>query len=101
MPVTRDVLRSFGWSAKATLLADTATSAAARARVEDFRAGQEWAKNFVKRNKINSVGLHVRLHAQAGSSIDHEAIKKGMEEVRAHCEKYPARFIFNVDETGL
>ena len=41
MPVTRDVLRSFGWSAKATLLADTATSAAARARVEDFRAGQK------------------------------------------------------------
>ena len=54
----------------------------------------------MKRNKINSVGLHVRLHAQAGS-VDHEAIKKGMEEGRALCEKYPARFIFNVDETGL
>lgn len=96
MPVTRDVLRSFGRSAKAILLADTAASAAVRARVEDFRAGEKWAVNFVKRNKINSV----RLHGQAGS-VDHEAIKKGMEEVRALCEKYPARFIFNVDETGL
>ena len=48
MPVTRDVLRSFGRSAKAILLADTAASAAVRARVEDFRAGERWAKNFVK-----------------------------------------------------
>ena len=42
----------------------------------------------------------MRLHGEAGS-VDKEAIKKGMEEVRALCEKYPARFIFNVDETGL
>ncbi|CAB1103823.1 unnamed protein product [Ectocarpus sp. CCAP 1310/34] len=81
---------------RATLLADTATSAAVRERVEDFKAGQRWAKNFVKRNKIQSV----RLHGEAGS-VDKEAIKEGMGEIRALCEKYPARFIFNVDETGL
>ncbi|CAB1111078.1 unnamed protein product [Ectocarpus sp. CCAP 1310/34] len=96
MPVTRDVLRSFGRSARATLLAGTATSAAVRERVEDFKAGERWAKNFVKRNQIQSV----RLHGEAGS-VDKEAIKEGMEEIRALCEKYPARFIFNVDETGL
>ncbi|CAB1101968.1 unnamed protein product [Ectocarpus sp. CCAP 1310/34] len=80
MPVTRDVLRRFGRSARATLLADTATSAAVRERVEDLKAGERWAKNFVKRNKIQSV----RLHGEAGI-VDKEAIK----------------FIFNVDETGL
>ncbi|CAB1096975.1 unnamed protein product [Ectocarpus sp. CCAP 1310/34] len=96
MPVTRDVLRSFGRSTRATLLADTATSAAVRERVEDFKAGKRWAKNFVKRNKIQSV----RLHGEAGS-VDKEAIKEGMEEIRALCEKYPARFIVNVDESGL
>ena len=96
MPVPRDVLRSFGRSARATLLADTATSEAVRARVEDFKAGEKWAKNFVRRNKIQSL----RLHGEAGS-VDHAAIKEGMEEIRALCAKYPARFIFNVDEIGL
>ncbi|CAB1101512.1 unnamed protein product [Ectocarpus sp. CCAP 1310/34] len=96
MPVTRDVLRSFGRSARATLLADIATSAAVRERVEDFKAGERWAKNFVKRNKIQSV----RLHGEAGS-VDKEAIKEVMEEIRALCEIFPASFIFNVDETGL
>ena len=80
IPVTRDVLRSFGRAAKATLLADTAMSEAERARVEDFKAGEKWAKNFVKRNNIKCV----RLHGQAGS-VDKEAIKQGMEEVRALC----------------
>ncbi|CAB1098723.1 unnamed protein product [Ectocarpus sp. CCAP 1310/34] len=118
IPVTRDVLRSFGRSARATLLADTATSAAVRERLEDVKAGERatlladtatsaavrerledvkagerWAKNFVKRNKIQSVGLH--------GEVDKEAIKEDMEEIRALREKYPARFIFNVDETGL
>ncbi|CAB1102539.1 unnamed protein product [Ectocarpus sp. CCAP 1310/34] len=37
MPVTRDVLRSFGRSARTTLLADTATSAAVSAKVYRFR----------------------------------------------------------------
>ena len=96
MTVTRDVLRSFGRSARTTLLADTATSAAVRARVEDLKAGEKWAKNFVKRNNIHSV----RLHGEAGS-VDKAAIKEGMDKIRALCAKYPARFIFNVDETGL
>ena len=38
MAVTRDVLRSFGRSARATLLADPAASKEVKARVEDFKA---------------------------------------------------------------
>ena len=96
MPVTRDVLRSFGRSARAALLVDPAASKEVKARVEDFEAGERWARNFVKRNKIQSA----RLHGEAGS-VDKEAIKEAMEELRALCAKYPARLIFNVDETGL
>ena len=95
MPVTRDVLRSFGRSARITPLADTATSAAVRARVEDFKAGEKWAKNFVKRNNIHSV----RLHGEAGG-VDKAAIKEGMDEIKALRAKYPARFIVNVDFVG-
>eukprot|EP00903_Cladosiphon_okamuranus_P013919 g12947.t1 len=86
MPVTRDVLRSFGRSARATLLAEPGTSEAVRARVEDFKAGERWAKNFVKRNHIQSV----KLHGEAGS-VDKEAISEGMEEITALCAKYPAK----------
>ena len=50
----------------------------------------------MNRNKIQSA----RLHGEAGS-VDKEAIKEAMEEPRALCAKYPARLIFNVDETGL
>ncbi|CAB1110321.1 unnamed protein product [Ectocarpus sp. CCAP 1310/34] len=96
MPVTRDVLRSFGRAARATLLADPAASKEVKARVEDFKAGERWARNFVKRNSIDSV----RLHGEAGS-VNKEAIKEAMEELKALCAKYPARLIFNVDETGL
>lgn len=96
MPVTRDILRSFGRAARATLLADPAASKEVKARVEDFKAGERWARNFVKRNSIDSV----RLHGEAGS-VNKEAIKEAMEELRALCAKYPARLIFNVDETGL
>ncbi|CAB1112872.1 unnamed protein product [Ectocarpus sp. CCAP 1310/34] len=70
MPVTRDVLRSFGRAARATLLADPAASTEVKARVEDFKAGERWARNFVKRNSIDSV----RLHGEAGS-VNKEAIK--------------------------
>ena len=72
VPVTRDVLRSFGRSARTTLLADTATSAAVSERVGDFKAGEKWAKDFVERNNIHSV----RLHGEAGN-VDKAAIKGG------------------------
>lgn len=94
--VSRAVIQSFGRAAKATLLGKEETSASVREKLEAFRAGDKWAKNFVKR-----AGLHSKvLHGEAGS-VDPEKIKKGLEEVRAACEKYPARNIFNVDETGI
>ena len=96
MPVTRDVLRSFGRSARATLLADPAASKEVKARVKDFKAGERWARNFVKRNSIDSV----RLHGEAGS-VNKEAIKETMEELKALCAKYTAGLIFNADEIGL
>lgn len=94
--VTGNVIRSFGRSAKATLLGSEKTTDSVRKRLEDFKAGDKWSKNFVKRNDLHS---H-KLHGTAGS-VDHDRIKEGMEEVRAACEKYPARNIFNVDETGI
>ena len=96
MPVTRDSIKSFGRSAKSTLLAAPTTSAAVKAELQDFQAGETWAKNFVKRNGIQSK----RLHGEAGS-VDREFIKEEMDEMKALCAKYPARFIFNVDETGI
>lgn len=94
--VTRDAIRSFGRSARETLLAAPASSAALKAKLKEFKAGDRWARNFVKRNGLHSQ----RLHGEAGS-VDHAAIKEGMEEIRALCAKFPPRFIFNVDETGI
>ena len=94
--VTRAVIQSFGRSAKATLLASDNTPGPVKERLEEFKAGDKWAKNFVKRNELHSKVLH----GEAGS-VDHEKIKEGMEAVRKACKDYPARNIFNVDETGI
>ena len=64
--------------------------------LEDLKAGEKWAKNFMKRDNIHSV----QPYGEAGS-VDQAAIKEGMDDIRALCAKYPARFIFNVDKTGL
>ena len=64
--------------------------------LEDLKAGEKWAKNFMKRDNIHSV----QPYGEAGS-VDQAAIKEGMDDIRALCAKYPARFIFNVNETGL
>ena len=94
--VTRDVIRSFGRSAKTTLLKASTTSADVRERLNDFKAGERWAKNFVKRN-----GLHSSKRLGEAGSVDTEAIEDEIEEIRALCAKFPARRIFNVDETGI
>ena len=94
--VTRDVIRSFGRSTKTTLLKAPATSADVRERLNDFKAGERWAKNFVKRN-----GLHSSKRLGEAGSIDTEAIEDEIEEIRALCAKFRARRIFNVDETGI
>ena len=91
--VTREVIRSFGRSAKATLLATASTSAAVREKLEDFMAGDKWAKNFVKRNGLRSQ----RLYGEAGS-VNPELIKKDIDEIKALCATFR---IFNVDETGI
>ena len=74
--VTRDVIRSFGRSAKTTLLKAPTTSADVRERLNDFKAGERWAKNFVKRNGLHSP----KLLGEAGS-IDTEAIEDEIEEI--------------------
>ena len=74
--VTRDVIRSFGRSTKTTLLKAPATSADVRERLKDFKAGERWAKNFVKRNGLHSS----KLLGEAGS-IDTEAIEDEIEEI--------------------
>lgn len=94
--VARDAIRSFGRSAWETLLAAPASPAALKAKLTDYKAGDWWARIFVKRNGLYSQ----RLHAEAGR-VDHEAIKKVMKEIRALCANSPPRFICNVDETGL
>ena len=94
--VTRDVIRSFGRSAKPTLLKASTTSADVRERLNDFKAGERWAKNFVKRNGSHSS----KLLGEAGS-VDTEAIEDEIEEIRALRAKFPARRIFNVGETGI
>ena len=78
--VTRDVIRSFGRSAEATLLATATTSAAVREKLEDFMAGDKWAKNFVKRNGLSSQ----RLNGEAGS-VNPVLIKKDIDEIKALC----------------
>ena len=88
--VTRDVIRSFGRSTKTTLLKAPATSADVRERLNDFKAGERWAKNFVKRN-----GLHSSKRLGEAGSVDTEAIEDEIEEIRALCAKFPARRIFN------
>lgn len=94
--VGRDVIQAFGRSAKVTLLDAATTSAALKAKLETFMAGQKWAKNFVKRQNLRSKVLH----GEAGS-VNPERIKESMNEIREACKKYPPSRIFNVDETGI
>lgn len=56
--VGRDVIQAFGRSAKVTLLDAATTSAALKAKLETFLAGQQWAKNFAKRQNLQSKVLH-------------------------------------------
>lgn len=95
-PVTQAAVMSFGRSATKTLLAGTTVSEAERKKLEGFKAGEKWAKNFVRRNGLESKNLF----GEAGS-VDHEKVKEGLEAIRQKCEKYDTENIYNVDETGL
>ena len=85
-----------GEKRKATLLATATTFAAVREKHEDFMAGDKWANNFVKRNGLSSQ----RLNGETGS-VNPVLIKKDIDEIKALCATFPARCIFNVDETGI
>ena len=74
--VTRDVIRCFGRSAKTTLLKAPTTSADVRERLNDFKAGERWAKNFVKR-----YGLHSPKLLGVAGSVYTEAIEYEIEEI--------------------
>lgn len=94
--VSRDVIKAFGRSAKATVLAAPTTSAATKSKLETFMAGETWCRNFLKRQNLRSK----MLHGEAGS-VNPELVKEGMEKIRDACKKYPPSMIFNVDETGI
>ena len=71
--VSRDIIRAFGRSAKATLLEAPTTSAAAKSKLKTFTAGFKWCENFVKRHNLK---IKV-LHGEAGS-VNPELVKEGM-----------------------
>lgn len=96
MPVTQDVIQSFGRKAKDVLIASTDLSEKQRNNMEEFTASQKWVKNFVRRNGLKSKTLH----GEAGS-VNPEEIEAGMQAVRDACKSYEIGNIFNVDETGL
>ena len=55
---SRHVLQAFGLSAKATLLEAPTTSATVKSKLEMFRAGEKWCKNFVQRQNLKIKVLH-------------------------------------------
>ena len=66
------------------------------AGLKTFMAGLKWAKNFVKRQNLQSKVVH----GEAGS-VNEGLIKEGMGEIREACKECPPSRIFNVDETGI
>ena len=93
---SRHVLQAFGLSAKATFLEAPTISAAVTSKLEMFRAGEKWCRNFVQRQNLK---IKV-LHGEAGS-VNAQLVKEGMEKIREACKNYPPCWIFNVDETGI
>ena len=72
-PLTRAAIMSFGRAVKKTLLDRNKVSEGKREKLEGFKAGEKWAKNFVSRNGLVSNNLF----GEAGS-VDREEIKKGI-----------------------
>lgn len=94
--VTHAVIMSFGRAAKKSLLGADTTSSADKAKLEGFRVGEKWCRNFVKRHELKSK----RLHGEAGS-VNPEVIAKGMAAIRLECTNYKLENIINCDETDL
>ncbi len=62
-----------------------------------FKASSGWWEKVRKRNAI---GNSVRLHGKAGE-VDHDQIKKNIDEIKKELEDYDPEYIYNWDETGL
>ncbi len=62
-----------------------------------FKASSGWWEKVRKRNAI---GKSVRLHGEAGE-VDHDQIKKKIDEIKKELEDYDPEYIYNWDETGL
>ena len=63
----------------------------------NFKASSGWWEKVRKRNGI---GKSIHLHGEAGE-VDHEQIKKKIDEIRKELECYDLENIYNWDETGL
>lgn len=96
LPVTLATVEAYAATVKSNLLSGNSLSTERKRRITEFRASQNWARYFVRRSMMKSV----RLCGEAGS-VDQNAIREGMEEVKSACGNYRLENIFNVDETGL
>lgn len=96
MPVTRQVISSFGRVVKTQMMSSNETSEAQKARLSSFFAGEKWTRNFVRRQGLDGKALH----GKAGG-VEGEAAKEGMEAIREAARHYALENIFDVHETGL
>lgn len=96
MPVTRNVISSFGRVLITKTLSSNNIAGAQTPRFSSFIAGEKWAKNSVRRQGIVSKALYGE-----GGGIDREAAKDCMEASQEAARHYALDNIFNVDEAGL
>lgn len=96
IPVTQDVIQTFGLKAKDMLGAPPGLSERQKKSLGAFTASHGWVQAFVKRNGLQSEALL----GEAGC-VNAGAVEAGMQVVRDACESYDIKNIFNVGETGL
>lgn len=98
MPVTQDVVQTFGQKAKDMLLTSKDLSEHQKSNLEAFAPNQRWVQNFVKRNGLESKTLRGQ---KAGKVTSEKYFETGMQAVRDASESFNIENIFNVDETSL
>lgn len=96
VPVTRQVISSFGRVVKTQMVSSEETSDIQKGRLSSFFAGEKWTRNFVRRQGFEAKALH----GKAGG-VEGEAGKKVMEAIREAARHYALENIFEVHETGL
>lgn len=95
IPVTQDVIRTFGLRARDILVASSGLSVRQKSSLEAFTASQGWVQAFVKRNGLQSEAL------LGEACVNSKDVEAGLQTVRDACESYGIENIFNVGEMGL